>query len=247
MERILVLTDYDIFAYLMVGLAAFAACDLALGTKLLYRDKWTFGPATVVVITAYITGQILSSPADWFFEELIVKAAMKEPAHHLVLSKDELEKINCDAPNPTDRGWIGRTLLVYYQPLGCQLQKSIRAKTDKNGQQLFFTAYPTAKKDSNAYERMMIFSRLYIFCRNMAFVALLAAIASIIRIGRSRYFRRDVRISTNVPRWLRNPYTQLAIFSAIAVGLFYRYLFFYRLYSVEVLIAYASAETAIKP
>jgi hypothetical protein len=94
---------------------------------------------------------------------------------------------------------------------------------------------------------MLIFSRLYVFCRNMAFVALLAAIASIVRIGRLKLFRKNIQISRNIPAWLRNPYTQLAIFAVVAAGLFYRYLFFYRLYSVEVLIAFAPAESAVKP
>jgi hypothetical protein len=281
LEKIIAFTDYDIFAYLMVGIAILAASDLVLDTRFFFRKDWGFGIGIVIVVVAYIVGQVLSTPADWVMEQLLVKEWLKEPSYHLVVSNEEYERYgkppankffeSCKASN--EEGFLkhilASTLSSYGEHLSCGLQDNIRKKTNKEGKELFFEAYAVAKKEKDAAERMLVFSRLYIFSRNMAFAAFLAALAVIFRIGKNvsterkaKLARTETVLSTvlrvmktalpqtgsptklKISEWLRKPGWQLVIFLVLGFGLLYRYLFFYRLYDIEVLIAFASAKPA---
>jgi hypothetical protein len=233
MEKILNFGDYDLFAYLMVGLAAFVVCDLVFGTRLLFREKWHFGTTTAMLIGAYVFGHIIATPAEWILERVFVGKVLGPPTDHLV--RNLANKPNCLA---------GTIFFDYYKPLEQEVSDLVRKKTKLQGQPLFWTAYAVAKKDISAKERLPIFLKLYAFCRNMSFVALVAAFVVLVQRRRGYYTdeRRAVLLSyQGVPDWLTQPKWQFGIFLAAGLGLFLRYLFFYRLYSVEVLVAYATA------
>src|SRR6266404_2087221 len=78
------LGDYDIIAYLMVGLAMFMVFDLVLGTGFLYRTNWNTGSVTGIVLLAYLGGHLISIPANWLFEVKLVSSCLKQPVVHLV-------------------------------------------------------------------------------------------------------------------------------------------------------------------
>ena len=93
MEKIITLTDYDIFAYLMVGIAVLAASDLVLGSRFVFRKQWGFGIVTMMVISAYVLGQILAGPAELILEQIAVRQFLKTPVHYLVLTRKQYEEI----------------------------------------------------------------------------------------------------------------------------------------------------------
>lgn len=254
MERIIApLTDYDIFAYLMVGIAALAASDLVFGSRFLIRNSWDFGVATMVVIAAYVAGQIVAGPAEWTLERLLARQLLGDPVHHLVMSKVEYQRLAtsaegfdkaCEARRKELDGILFGTVLSYVQPLPCADQQNIR-KNDAapEGAALFFQAYRAVKNRDHVRDRLSTFSRLYIFSRNMSFVAFLAAFAVAVQALRRRTENKPKPKTRKRPRskispWLFDPRWQFILFVGIGLGLLYRYLFFYRLYSIEVLTAY---------
>lgn len=253
MEKIITLTDYDIFAYLMVGIAVLAASDLVLGSRFVFRNQWGFGIVTMMVISAYVLGQILAGPAELILEQIAVRQFLKTPVHYLVLTRKQYEEIaepdNDFVARCNDRyeqtmqeRYFITTVLSYFQPLSCVIQQQIRKdkKSIKDGQELFYEAYAIARNDDKTAERLGTFSRLYIFCRNMAFAALLAAVAVLFRWRRGRCAHWRALEAAGLSPWLTYPRWQFAIFATAAVALFFRYVFFYRLYSVEVLTAFAT-------
>jgi hypothetical protein len=260
MDRIIApLTDYDIFAYLMVGIAALAASDLILRTRFLIREKWDFGIGTMVIIAAYVAGQIVAVPSEWVLGRLITHQWLQEPAQHLVVSKEEYKTFTAstegfDAACAKHRrkydGLFYETLLSYFQPLSCRLQENIRKKEpDAEGRDLFSKAHTVARGDEYTRERLTTFSRLYIFSRNMSFVAFAAAFAVVIVAARgrpktkpkaSKSARKRRASGTSVSAWLYRPRAQFILFTAVGIALFYRYLLFYRLYSIEVLTAFSA-------
>jgi hypothetical protein len=234
MDSHLSLPDYDIFAYLMVGLALLAASDLIFGTTILVKGEWNPSNTALTVIAAYVIGQLTAFGAATIFESKPVVAALGRPADFLVPS-DTTPKINSlrrlTAP-PS-----------YFLPLHPNTLKSIAAKNEKmlKSEELYWEAYNIVKQDEHAFERMTTFSRLYNFCRNMAFASLLAAIT----VFTTRVWRwatgtpPPVLAVEGLPRWLSKPRWQLAAFSFTGVILYVQYLFYLRAHSIEVLTTYA--------
>lgn len=257
MDRIIApLTDYDIFAYLMVGIAALAASDLVFGSRFLIRDEWSFGVGTMVIIAAYVAGQIVAAPSEWVLGRIVTHSLLKEPAYHLVMSKKDYEPFASNAKGFLDEcnkrrreydSLLFDTVVAYAQPLSCNLQLRIRQKEpNAQGRDLFSRAHSEIRNQEFTRDRLTTFSRLYIFCRNMSFVAFLAAFAVAIR-ARNRVKTKKVvskRTKAGISQWLFEPRWQFIMFGAVGVALFVRYLFFYRLYSVEVLTAFAALTAA---
>lgn len=266
MDRILSpLPEYDVFAYLMVGIAALAASDLIFRSRFLIRDKWSITAVTLVVIAGYVAGQLISTPAEWILERLFVHQWLKSPAQHLVMSRSEYDELKgadfikkCDERSAQFGGLLGNTVLSHRQPMPCATQQRIRQHPGAaDGNRLFFQAYESVRYDANVRERLSVFSRLYSFSRNMAFVGLLAAFIVAIRAAwphpaapkqatkKSRAERKssDTKDRAGISPWLFVPRWQFILFAAIGLGMFYRFVLFYRLYSVEVLRAFADKLT----
>jgi hypothetical protein len=78
------LGDYDIIAYLMVGLATFMVLDLVFGLGLLYRSSWNTGSVSAIVLLAYLVGHLTAIPSKLVFEHWVVDVCLKRPLIHLV-------------------------------------------------------------------------------------------------------------------------------------------------------------------
>jgi hypothetical protein len=253
MEQIVSFTDYDLFAYFMVGFAAFAASDVVLGSHFLLRhaNQWNFATITLIVIGAYLAGQIIALPAEWILDRVVVREVLGQPTEFLVP----------DCNKPKSMADVHRhALFDYYEPLKGKLPEQVEEKAriadpgmkdwkeckdgtkQAVGDVLFWLAFPVAKQDKDAYQRMTTFLKLYSFCRNMSFVAFLAAIGAVVRYRHGVPAARLQQLTDfGIQAWFADPGWQFAVFGGVGLGLFLRYLFFYRLYSVEVLIAFASS------
>ena len=245
MGNFIVFSDYDIIAYLMVGLAMFMALDLVFGFGFLYRTNWNTGSVTGILLLAYLSGHLISIPGKWVFEDWAVHSCLKQPLVHLLPASA--------APDKSEPSWISSVICKttiswvpwtdYDTEATQDVQKLITAKQKMlDDKSLFHQAFITAKRDANTYERMLIFQRLYLLFRNMAFLALSALVAVLIKrimIGLGYWQNDQHLIHYGVKAWMLSFWTQLPVFLVLTVGLLDRFLFFYRLYSLEVLSAYA--------
>jgi hypothetical protein len=207
---------YDFFGYLASGFLLVAAVDYIVG------DGWvlhnTLGVALGVfwLLVSYITGQIIASPASFFLERLLVSKWLKQPSINLLQERP--------------RTWRAWAFPGYYTPLPKPTQERVRekAKVDKvneTGEALFIHAFGEVKKDEKNMPRLNTFLNLYGFCRNICFTCVVVTL--VIMIG---------SLALGTPEKL---YWALASMAA-AVGMLYRYLKFFRQYSYELLITYAT-------
>lgn len=230
MEKLARFSDYDVFAYIASGLAALVIWDIVFLTRYILGANWTVASAVLTIVSAYIIGQILAAPSGWLIERRLVNRVLFPPSVILMSSR----KLGW-------RRFLKRSALQdYYTPLNARLQQKVRSRaalesgSDVSDEDLFWCAFPVAKKDASAYARMESFLRLYGFCRNMAFVGFIgagfvAANAALewVSVGWSEHVGQQFRWA--LLAWL------------IGFGMLHRYLKFFRLYSVEVFVTYSEA------
>jgi len=229
MDKLLRFSDYDVFAYLASGLAVLAGWDLLFSTGHVIGAQWSASSGTITIVAAYVIGQIIASPAAWLIERQLVGRALGNPT--AVLMRTE--------PLSEWRKWASHLVLAgYYGPLEASLAERLRAFMTNKGisssEGLFWQAYSAAKSSPSTMARMDAFLRLYGFCRNMAFVALGTGIGLAIKLAllwRSTGWDDETAV--------------LAVYSCaslfVAGGMLHRYLKFYRLFSVEVLVTFANS------
>lgn len=229
MDKLLRFSDYDIFAYLASGFASLAGWDLLFSTRYVIGAQWSASSGLIAIVAAYVIGQILASPAAWLIERQLVRRALGRPAEVLI------------RPEPLRkwRKWASRFMLTeYYAPLEASIAERLRTfmtlKGIDSSEGLFWHAFSVAKQSPVATARMDAFLRLYGFCRNMTFVALITGIGLFTKL---------------VLHWRTIGWDDaakvIASYSAIsllvAFGMLLRYLKFHRLFSVEVLVTFASS------
>lgn len=236
MDKLVRFSDYDVFAYIASGLAALVVWDIVSSTHHVLGAGWTVASGMLTIAAAYIIGQILATPSGWLIERQFVHRVLFRPSDILMESRD--------------LGWrmlLKKTLLQdYYAPLDSGLQRKVRERSvadrgaEVSGEGLFWCAFPVSKKDSNASERMDSFLKLYGFCRNMAFVGLAGACfiaADAVREWDQWGWTDDV---TRQFRWA-------LIAALLGLGMLHRYLKFFRLYNVEVFVAYSEGASGSSP
>ena len=211
---------YDFFGYLVPGFLFVAVMDFALvgtiaGERWVLRDDLGVVYGLTWTVVAYIIGHVLSSPSEWLLQEKIVRNWLKSPAINLF--NDHQRK-------------SGRFLLFsgYYKPLPSPIRKRILEKAkaegiNETGEALFYHAWGKVKKDQDAMARLYIFLYLYGFSRNVSFAC---ALASLVIVA-------GCLVEGS---WGNLIWAFVSLFAA--VGMLYRYLKFYRLYSVDVFIVY---------
>lgn len=227
MDKLVRFSDYDVFAYVASGLAALMVWDIVFSTHYIIGAVWTVASGTATIASAYIMGQIMAAPSGWVIERQFVHHILFRPSVALMESR----KLGW-------RRFLKKTILQdYYNPLDTELQKvRERAAADRGsevvGEALFWCAFPVAKKDTNAYGRMDGFLKLYGFCRNMAFIGLIGA--CFIAVDASLEWKR-LGWSVHILQQFR--WALLALL--IGLGMLHRYLKFFRLYNVDVFVAYS--------
>lgn len=235
MDKLLRFSDYDVFAYIASGFAAIVAWDLVFATHFVVGAKWSVPDGIIVIVAAYIIGQILASPSSWLLEQRLVRRALGRPADVLIQGK----------PTSGWRGGLARSVLAdYYAPLDAatagRLRELMDAENIQSGEALFWRVYPTIKAHAVAYARLEAFLKLYGFCRNLAFVALAAAVA----LGVSAAVA-VVRSGSGAAASQHASWAVIAL--VIGLGMLHRYLKFHRLFAVEVLTTFAETLRTKEP
>jgi hypothetical protein len=212
---------YDFFGYLANGFLILCATEYALfGTSLAERD-WKVGFVVFYLVLAYIIGHIVANVSSYFLEHLIVREKLKSPEDTLF--------------EPQPKKWRSFFFPIFYRPFPAETQARVldvakKNGFDKPGRGLFLHAHAVVKQDKVTLERLTSFLNLYGFCRNVSLGLIISAI--ILWIG----------ALIDVRRWSEIDNYKLAWAGAAvvgAVGMFYRYLKFFKHYTTEVFVSYA--------
>ncbi len=175
---------------------------------------------------AYIIGHIVANISSYLLEHKVVREWLKSPE----------ETLFNEAKKPGEKKTWGEFFFpIFYRPLPPETQKRILAVAEKNGFEkpgrgLFLHAHSVAKQDKGTLERLATFLNLYGFCRNVATGLIVAAI--LLLIGALFDARHWKEIDNYKLAWMGAALVG-------AVGMFYRYLKFFRHYTMEVFNSYA--------
>lgn len=210
------LTDFDFWAFLTSGAVLLAAADRVFGLGWLDRENWTVVQVGLAAAVAYVTGHVIAEGASRFLEGALVHRLLGTPAS-LLLS---------DKPDRPAGCWL---YPGYFQPVAPELRARIERRAAREDPPLernaiYANAYVLARRDQLAAGRLAMFQNQYSMCRNVSLACLLAAPAltiSGIHTGRTADF------------WWA------AAALVVAAVMLIRFLKYYRLFSVEVLNAYA--------
>ncbi|MER9266082.1 hypothetical protein NKI63_16145 [Mesorhizobium sp. M0410] len=221
------LSDYDVFAYLPQGFFVLAAFDFFFGTSFVIHASWDVPTGVFVLFLSYAAGHLVAGPASRILEAGIVHDMLKPPSVHLL--------------SPEQRAsWLLRSLLpAYFTPLSRPTRARVQAALAKagtclHGDEAYWVAYTVAKRDDHAKPRLENFLNVYGFCRNLSFIA--AVTAELLLVQALVAPRLDTFGSA------AHEVMVAAGFALISFQLFKRYLKFYRLYSIEVFVAFAAVE-----
>jgi hypothetical protein len=215
---------YDFFAYLSSGTVMLVALDHVCRTGLLNQDHTPPLVAVVLVIAAYVSGQIVAHFSSFLLERLFVGKLLYRPSALLLGGEPHFLFLEKLFPN-------------YHRGLPAGTKIRIREQSaargfDSRGEALFLHAYSIVTANEKAQARLDEFRNQYGFARNMSF----AFITSSLMLAVGRYFGDTLQ-----------PALVVLVFGA-GVTLFYRYLKFFRQYSYELFIRYAELplETPMK-
>lgn len=227
MNNLLRFSDYDLLAYLACGFTAMALYDTLAGTHLVMGSSWTIGDGLAAIIGAYVLGQVLASPPSLLLERGLVRGLLGRPSEVLLRPR----------PKTGVRALLANTIMgEYFIPLEGGLAHRVRAAAgdaDAVGEGLFWRAFAAARADVSAAARLESFLRLYGFCRNFAFIAMIGAVAFAATAisGAVAHAPYDA---------VAHDWWMAAGAGVIAIGMLQRYLKFHRLYTVEAFVAFAA-------
>ena len=208
---------YDFFGYLGSGFVLLCAVDYAFDGGWLLRNELLSVHIVFWIVLAYITGHIVANISSFSLEHKFLRKVLKSPEETLF-----------DEDKQT--GFWPKLFLIYYKPFPEETRKRVLIKAEKYGinkpgRGLFFHCHPIVINQKHSLERLSIFLSLYGFSRNISMVGLLAA--SVLIIGM-------ICIGFSVQKmW----WAIVAI--VVSIGMFYRYLKFFKHYTEEVFREYA--------
>lgn len=207
---------YDFFGYLASGFLALIAADFIVGEKWLLKDSLGLAPVLFWTGAAYITGQVLATPSSWLLEATVVGRWLGKP--ELILM------------SPKVRAFKTRLFPGYFKPLPDSIRQKVHEKAKgegipDEGIDLFLQALTRVRRVESAGTRLNTFLNLYGFCRNISFTAMGVALAM---------------AAWHLTRHVPGALLLAGISTVVAVGMFYRYLKFFRLFGVEVFLTYSA-------
>lgn len=222
MDQKIPFTSYDFWAYLSAGFLLLFVADYVAGTGLLSRDSWPIVQGVVALASAYAVGQLVASLSSLLIERLLVANLIGYPRDVLF-------------GQPTAPAWVRAMMPAYFQALPSATQKAVLEKASSagitgSGEALFWMAYANARATPAVMAKMDNFLNQYGFCRNIALVAL---IDSALLYWSYRYGNGpDVNLH----------FSWVAL--VLGIGMTFRYLKFFRHFSVELYTSFAHSKEA---
>jgi hypothetical protein len=216
---------YDFFGYLASGFLLLAIGDYTLNQHWILRDDPGLVLIVVSIVTAYTTGHIIANISGFLLERHLMRRTLHSPEETLFWKK-------------RTKGWR-RCFPGHYTPFPIEIQNRVldrakqRAGLGEPSRALFLHCFATVKRDAVTRERLDRFLNLYGFCRNTCLALVLAVPILTSGLIARHWFNADV-----------GQFLWWSLVASVigAVGLFYRYLKFFRDFTVEVYQSYAEAE-----
>lgn len=214
---------YDLFGYLTSGFLVMAAIDYAFHGGWLLRPDIELVYGVLWVVVAYITGHILANVSGYLLESKIVRRVLRSPEE--TLFSDNRPK------------W-SRIFPGFYTSLPLETRTRVLQKAEgkagirQPGRGLYYHCFAIVKRNEACMTRLNTFLNLYGFCRNVCLS--LVVVTILLLIGRAFDSQNSSVLS-------RGGLCPLISFAA-SIGMFYRYLKFFRHYTVEVFVTYAELE-----
>ena len=210
---------YDFFGNLSAGFLLMVAVVAAFLGEEALGDNPSAIVAILLVVLAYAIGQVIANLSGFLFEATVLGRLLGRPTEHLFAG---------------GRTRFARLFPGYFRELPTETQARVLGRARdaagiaETGQALFYHCHALVKKEEVTNERLNTFLNLYGFCRNcaMALVVAVPLLALGISLG-------SAETGLLAPGWW------LLGGTLGAVGLFYRYLKFFRLYAVEVYVSYS--------
>jgi hypothetical protein len=214
-------TVYDFFGYLSAGFVLLVGLAAAFTGSEAWQHTPGVGVALLLVVLAYTAGHVIANISGYLIEGTLVRRILGAP-----------NKVLFAESRPR---WA-RLLPGYYRPLPLEqrervLARAAQAGITEPGEGLFYHCFGAAKGNVVTQARLENFLNLYGFCRNMAISTLIVAAALL----------GGTILGTAKTGTLVAPGWWAAAALAASVGLLYRYLKFFRHYSVEVYVSYAES------
>jgi hypothetical protein len=210
---------YDFFAYLSTGFILVAAADYAVDIGWLGKEKLPPAMLLLLIIGGYVLGHVIANLSSFFLEHLFLRKALRPRKHSLA------------------KGFWPYIFPIFYAPFPQETQTRVlaRAKTagiESPGRGLFFHCFATVKRDKTPLDRLNTFLNVYGFCRNVCMASLFAFL--ILFVAGVRHFDWATRtgIDGSKLEWA-------GVAFPVSIGLFYRYLKFFKHYTEEVFRNYA--------
>lgn len=201
---------YDFFGYLASGFLVVLAGSYIGGYEWITKDDIGVTTGLLLLTASYIVGQVLASPSAWLYERVLVGKVLGRPNEILF----------------SDRKRWWRFLFPGYfsaLPAGTQtaIFERVKGSTSQSGEALFLRAFGVVKLEESCMSRLSDFRNMYGFCRNVSFACLLIA------------------LSMTFKEWRMWEHGALIVAAYIcAIGMFYRYLKFFRQYSYELFVSF---------
>jgi hypothetical protein len=210
---------YDFFGYLATGFVVLVSIDLSCGGAWLAKDSISPLSALFLILLAFVVGHLVAHIAGVLLENLFVRRLLRSPEEHVF--------------GVAETSWRSRLFPGNFKPLPEAIQVRIRARAEEYGapiseRALFLHCHAVVKNQPTTLDRLNTFLVQYGFCRNISMAFAWAALVLV--LGRLWC------PSTPVPLF---PWLPLAL--VLSVGMFYRYLKFFRHYTIEVFTSYAEA------
>lgn len=198
---------YDFLSYLFAGFLLLIAVDYAFDLHWLVGQKMEAGNVAFWVVASYVVGHVNSQWASWLFESKLVKR-LGYPSANLFAEAAR------------------RPFRHYRTPLPARTAQRIREKYERmsagigDSEDMFLFSYHLIKEQCpQAVSRLTTFISVYGFSRNLSFASVL--IAGV--LGAAAVIEHKPSL------W---PLAGAALI--VAVTLFFRFLKYFRHYSIEV-------------
>lgn len=208
---------YDFFGYLAAGFVVLIGSQLLTGAPPVLGREHGAVESVTLFLAAYITGQVVAGIAKPVLEDGVVHRILMPPSVVLL--------------QPRRTGLLARIFRGYYKPLPERIRKRIVARANQEGasaigEALFLHArfHKSLRNDASLTKRLDIFLAQYGFARNVSAASMTMGLVLIIA---ARFQHR-----ANLPL-----YGSMALF--VGVGMWFRYLKFFRQYSYELFNCYS--------
>jgi hypothetical protein len=216
MRSLFPFTDYDFWAYISSGFVFLFALDHTLQSEIFQRPTWTVVEGVIAVAVAYAVGHLLAGCAAAVLERRFVRRYLGRPSL-LLLGVREGPK------------WFQRVYPEFYEALPNTTIDKILAKAraqriTEPGEALFWLAYDNIRQKKALHARVSTFLNLYGLCRNLSMTALSVCAMLIVS---ALYWEKPM------------DYWWATASVVLGIGMFVRYLKFYRHYALEVFTSLA--------